>query len=512
MCGIVGVFGAEDSKVLERMLDVTVHRGEDSTRYKFWDGKCGLGINRLSIMDLDHGEQPLHNEDRTVHVVCNGEIYNQSALADDLSAEHTLATKSDVEVISHLYEDHGDDCVKLLDGMFSFVVYDSTRRTFLAARDPIGIKPFYYAHEGRRWFFASEAKALLESGVDPAWVRVLPPGFRLTPNRGPEQYFYLSTHKSMPNPSMVRTLLDHAVQKRLMADVEVGTFLSGGLDSSLVTAIAAQHVRGIHAFTVGMEGSPDVEAAKVVAAHLGVRHHLRTFNVEEMIELLPDAIWHVESYNPSMVTGAVVTLMAAKIAKEEGIKVVLCGEGSDEVFAGYLALRHLPFPELHDATWTLMDNLHKTELQRLDRMSMAVSLEARVPFLDRDLVEYGINLPASAKIREVDGRRVEKWILREAFDGVLPSEILWREKEPFDQGSGGRALIEYANEAVSDEDLLRAQKKWPDANIASKEMLFYYNIWREHFGEMGGNRRFELFGDYPVMMDRIVERTASSGS
>lgn len=512
MCGIVGMFRVEQPDVLESMLDSTAHRGEDSTRFKFWDGRCGLGINRLSIMDLARGDQPLRNEQGDIHVVCNGEIYNQRAVASDLLGQHEFTTQSDIEVIPHLYEDHGEDCVNFLDGMFAFALYDARRRTFLAARDPLGIKPFYYARDGQRWFFASEAKALLQSGVDPAWIRTLPPGFRLTPERGPEQYFFLSSHKSVPNPALVRELVEHAVVKRLMADVEVGTFLSGGIDSSLVTAIAARHVPGLQAVTVGMEGSPDVEAARLLAAHLGIRHHVRTFTVDEMLSLLPEAIWHVESYNPSMVTGSVVTLMAARLAKELGLKVVLCGEGADEIFAGYLVLRDLKFTELHDATWTLLDNLHKTELQRLDRMSMAVSLEARVPFLDRDLVEYAINLPARAKIRENGERRVEKWILREAFDGVIPDEILWREKEPFDQGSGGRAIIDHVERQVTDDELEQAQQRWPEAHILSKEMLYYHRIWREHFGDMGGRRCFDLFGDYPGMMDRIQSRTASSGS
>jgi len=512
MCGIVGMFGGENPDTVKRMLDATIHRGEDSTRYEFWDGRCGLGINRLSIMDLERGEQPLHDEKNEIHVVCNGEIYNHAAIVGDLRNRHTFRTRSDVEVIAHLYEDHGADCVDLLDGMFAFIVYDEKRKTFLAARDPLGIKPFYYARDGHRWYFASEAKGILEAGVDPAWIRMLPPGFRLTPERGPEQYFYLATHKSMPNPGMVRQLLEHAVEKRMMADVEVGTFLSGGIDSSLVTAITARLNPNVQAFTVGVEGAPDVEAARVVAQHLGIRHHVRPFEVDELVDLLHETIWHVESYNPSMVTGSVVTLMAAKLAKDKGIKVVLCGEGSDEIFGGYLALRELECQDLHEASWQLMENLHKTELQRLDRMSMAVSLEARVPFLDRDLVEYALNLPAAVKIKDNGDRKVEKWILREAFDGLIPDEILWREKLPFDQGSGARALIAYAEEQVSDEELSEAQKKWPDANIVSKEMLFYYNIWRQHFGDMGGRRRFDLFGDYPGMMDRIENRTATSGS
>jgi asparagine synthase (glutamine-hydrolysing) len=261
-----------------------------------------------------------------------------------------------------------------------------------------------------------------------------------------------------------------------------------------------------------MEGSPDVEAAFKVARDLDVRHHVRTFTSDDLFDLLPEAIWHVESYNPSMVTGAVVTLMAAKLAKEVGLKVVLCGEGSDELFAGYNVLRDLRRSKLHDATWTLLDNLHKTELQRLDRMSMAVSLEARVPFLDRDLVEYAINLPAAAKIHRENGVVTEKWILRQAFDGELPDEILWREKEPFDQGSGARTIINMVDDMISDGELDDARQRYPEAQLASKEMLYYYRIWQDHFGDMGGPRQFDLFGDYPGMMHKIVQRTDSSGS
>ena len=255
-----------------------------------------------------------------------------------------------------------------------------------------------------------------------------------------------------------------------------------------------------------------MEAARRVAEFLGVKHSVRTFTVEEMIDAIPEAIWHVESFNPSMVTGAVVTLMAARHAKESGLKVVLCGEGSDEIFAGYRAVRDMSWPELHDASWELINNLHNTECKRLDRMSMAVSLEARVPFLDRNVVEYGLNLPCEAKIRTVGGKKIEKYILREAFEGLLPEEILWREKMPFDQGSGGRHIIERVNALVSDAELRDAQQRFPEANLASKEMLYYFRIWREQFGDLGGARVFDMFGDYPVMMKTIASRTAQSGS
>ena len=510
MCGIVGMFNANDEHALNAMLESTVHRGEDSTRYEFHDERCGIGINRLSIVDLERGEQPLRNESGDVRVVCNGEIYNHEAIAADLS-EHELLTRSDAEVISHLYEDHGEDCVNLLDGMFAFVLYDRKKQTFLAARDPIGIKPFYYARDGRRWYFASEAKALIAGGAEPQTVRMLPPGFRLT-ERGPEQYYYLATQRSVPDPHIVRALLDHAVKKRLMADVEVGTFLSGGLDSSIITALAAQHNPRVRAFTVGMEGSPDVVAAKRVAEHLGVKHYVQPFTIDEMLEALPEVIWHVESYNPSMVTGAVVTLLAARHAKSAGLKVVLCGKGSDEIFAGYKAVRHMSWPQMVEASWTLINNLHNTECKRLDRMSMAVSLEARVPFLDRSLVEYALNLPGEVKVKEEGGRRIEKYILRQAFDDLLPRDIVWREKMPFDQGSGARHIIQHVDAQISDKELNDAQQEWPEAALASKEMLFYYRIWREKFGDLGGQRVFDMFGNYPVMMDGIKKRTAESGS
>jgi asparagine synthase (glutamine-hydrolysing) len=514
MCGIVGMFGSAEETTLERMLEVTAHRGEDSTRYKFFDGLCALGINRLSIVDLDKGEQPLRNAAGDVHVVCNGEIYNSPALAPDLRDRHELLTRSDAEVVAPLYVDYGKDCVSFLDGMFGLAVYDQKKRTFMTARDPIGIKPLYYAQEeDERWYFASEAKALLQTGLDAELVRSLPPGHRLTPEDGVEQYYWPPAHRSIANPDLLRELLDHAVRKRLMADVEVGTFLSGGIDSSVVTALAHKHVPGLQAFTVGMEGSPDLEAARLVAKHVGLdNHHIRTFTTDEMLSLIPEAIWHVESYNPSMVSGAVVTLMAARLAKEVGVKVVLCGEGADEILGGYLALRHMGPSQLEQASRTLMDNLHKTELQRLDRMSMAVSLEARVPFLDRGVVEYAMNLPFSAKIKEQDGKRIEKYILRQAVDDLLPKEIVWREKMPFDQGSGGRSIIAVIEEQVSDAEYERERREHPEANLLSKEMLYYYRIWREHFGDMGGRRRFELFGDYPVMMGAIKNRTAKSGS
>jgi asparagine synthase (glutamine-hydrolysing) len=291
----------------------------------------------------------------------------------------------------------------------------------------------------------------------------------------------------------------------------VGTFLSGGIDSSIVTALATKEKPDIKAFTVGMEGMPDMEMAKKVTEYLGIEHIVKTFTVDDMLELLPEAIYHIESYNPSMVTGAIVTLMASRMAAEHGVKVVLCGEGADELLGGYSALRSYSFLELREKLNTLLENLHKTELRRLDRMSMAATLEARVPFMDRDFVEYAFNLPSDEKIKEIDGKRIEKWHLRKAFEGYLPDELIWREKMPFDQGSGGRLLIPIIEKKIDDETYERKRQEYAPWNIQSKEMLYYFEIWREHFGDLlEPGKTFDMFGDYPVLMDQIANRSETA--
>jgi len=226
-----------------------------------------------------------------------------------------------------------------------------------------------------------------------------------------------------------------------------------------------------------------------------------------MLALLPEAIYYIESYNPSMVTGAIVTYMCSKLAAEDGAKVVLCGEGADELFGGYSAVRSLTFLELRRKLADLLRNLHKTELKRLDRLSMATTLEARVPFLDRQFVEYAFNLPSEDKIKNIDGKRIEKWHLRKAFEGYLPDELIWREKCPFDQGSGGRSLIPVIEDTIDDQTYARKCEEYAPWNIQSKEMLYYFEIWKSHFGELlEPGHTFEMFGDYPVLMDQIADR------
>jgi asparagine synthase (glutamine-hydrolysing) len=505
VCGIVGLLGGNESDGVGRMLDLIAHRGRDSRRYQHFDKFGGFGINRLSIIDVDRGDQPIFNEDGSIAVVCNGEIYNHEAIRNDLCADHDFKTKSDVEVILHLYEEYGDDGIKFLDGMFAFILYDLRRGRALLGRDPLGIKPLWFRSDDQATYIASEVKALV--GLGEGSIEDVPPGHVWTSEEGLSKYYEPKLSTSQPDLDLCRSLLTYAVRKRMMSDVEVGTFLSGGLDSSIVTALAAQEKPDIKAFTVGMEGAPDVAMARKVAETLGIEHIVETFTVDDMLEKLEDAIYYIESYNPSMVTGAVVTLMCSELAARHGVKVVLCGEGADEIFGGYSAVRSLSFMDLRRKLEILLDNLHKTELRRLDRMSMAATLEARVPFLDRSFVEYAFNLPSTEKIREADGRRVEKWHLRKAFDGLLPRELIWREKCPFDQGSGGRFMIPIVEDSISDAEYEAKCSEYAPWNIRSKEMLYYFEIWRKFFGDLlEPGRTFDMFGDYPVLMDRISQR------
>jgi asparagine synthase (glutamine-hydrolysing) len=505
MCGIIGIIGEFDPEIAEKMLRSIAHRGRDSRQWRSFDKFGGIGINRLSIVDLDRGDQPLFNEDGGLAVVCNGEIYNHEAIRLDLGPEHVFGSRSDAEVILHLYEEYGDDAIKFLDGMFAFILFDLRKGRVLIGRDPIGIKPLWYRQDGETIYVASEVKSLVELGDE--GIRELPPGCVWTREEGVKRYWEPSLHTSRPDYDMCRALLTYAVRKRMMSDVEVGTFLSGGLDSSIITAIAARENPKVRAFTVGMEGSPDVAMARKVAEHLGIEHIVRTFTVNDMLGLLPDAIYHIESYNPSMVTGAVVTLMCSQLAVEHGVKVALCGEGADELLGGYSAVRSFDFLNLRRKLETLLTNLHLTELKRLDRMSMAATLEARVPFLDREFVEYAFNLPSGEKIRETDDRRIEKWHLRKAFEGYLPDELIWREKCPFDQGSGGRSMIPEIEDRIDDDLYERKRREYAPWNIQSKEMLQYFEIWRTHFGDLlEPGKTFEMFGDYPVLMDQIAKR------
>lgn len=515
MCGIIGYYG-ENKINIDKFIENTKHRGKDSTKYIKKD-KAILGINRLAIVDLKYGNQPLFNHNKSICIVGNGFIYNYESIMSDLKNIGILfSTNNDFQVIPYLYELYGEECVKYLDGMFAFCLYDSINKKYMVCRDHIGKKPLYYLKNDNEYFFASESKAFLEVSKNLEYIYELGPGSRIIINKNMEmqidKYYNIPLMKQVVNKNHVRSLLENAVKKRLRADVEVGTFLSGGIDSSIVTAIASKYNPNIKAITVGLKDSPDLINAKLVAKKLGIEHIIVDFTTEQLIELIPKIIWHLESYNPSAINCALVNYLAAKKAKESGITVILCGEGADEIFGGYLVLRNMDTKTFIDSSWTMIKNIHMTECKRLDRSTMAVTLEARCPFLDRNLVEYAINLPHSCKIKNINGKKIEKYILRESCNDLLPEQVLWREKEPFDQGSGGRGIIETINNLISDKEVTDLKIKYPEAKIEGKEMGYYYKIFRDYFGNIGGKRQFDLYGNYPIMQNNICKRTSTSGS
>lgn len=487
MCGIAGIIGEGwvDVEIMNQMLAAMGGRGPDACGMTVTEEGI-LGHNRLAIVDLTSGRQPMLNEDRRLFLVANGEIYNHSHLRWRLRRGHAFTTHSDSEAILHLYEEEGPDCVHSLDGMFAFAI-KAPDHVFLA-RDPLGIKPLYYGFDqNSRLCFASEIKSLLQATED---VRELPPGSWYHSRLGLHRYYRLpEPEKELFDAEgaalMIRQTLERSVQKRLMADVPVGVFLSGGLDSSLISAIARRFTAGkLHSFAVGVEGSADLQAAGLMARHLGTEHHELAYRPEDVVDLLPQVIYHLESFDPALVRSAVPTFMVSRMAAQH-VKVVLSGEGADELFAGYQYLRAIAVRGgLDEELRRIISSLHNTNLQRLDRMTMAHSLEGRVPFLDVEMVRLALGVSPDLKMSGDD--LTEKWILRLVADHYLPAEIAWRKKEKFAVGTGTAEVLEGHAGQVVDSEEFAANREIPGGHvIRSKEEYLYWTHFRSHFGQEG---------------------------
>lgn len=489
MCGIAGCIGNKDEQTIHRMLDDLAHRGPNDRGTLVRD-RLVLGHTRLSIVDVAGGHQPMTAENGRQAIICNGEIYNFRALKKGLESEYAFTSQSDTEVVLHLYRKMGPACVKELDGMFAFALTDGD--DFLIARDPIGIKPLYYGTRGDVFYFASELGAMTIAGVDE--VHEFPAGHYYTPKEGFVQYYRvpkINDHLLTDieeTQTLIRDTFIRSVKKRLLADPEVpvGSFCSGGLDSSLVAAIAADDIPNLHTFVVGMKDaqgqlSDDVKAARIAAKHIGSTHHELLFTENDYYDALPEVIRKLESYDPSLVRCAVPCYFTCKLAAEY-VTVVLTGEGADELFTGYHYMKHFPEDKLNLEARRCIGNLHNINLQRADRMGMYFSLELRVPFLDVEMVDLSMKIPHHLKIREHNGAKIEKWILRKAFEGTgyLPDEILWRYKVQYTQGAGCESLGEtLAEKEVSQEEYERIKAENPLATINSREAAFYYKIFRE---------------------------------
>ncbi len=489
MCGIAGCIGVRDTETINRMLDALPHRGPND-RGIHTHGNFVFGHTRLSIVDVAHGHQPILANEKSAGIICNGEIYNFRKLRTRLSPQHRFLTKSDTEVILHLYQEKGPECVKELDGMFAFAIFDGD--DFMMARDPIGIKPLYYGYYKDNLYFSSELGAMTQAGVDE--VHEFPAGCYYTPAEGFVQYYQVPEIEDHlltdieETSDLIRETFIKAVKKRLLADPEVpvGSFCSGGLDSSLVAAIAAENIPHLHTFVVGMEDengdvSDDIKAARIAAKHIGSTHHELLFTEEEYYEALPIVINKLESYDPSLVRCAVPCYFTCKLAADY-VTVVLTGEGADELFTGYHYMKHFPFDKLNMEGRRCIGNLHNINLQRADRMGMFFSLELRVPFLDEAMVDLSMKIPPELKIREHKGAKIEKWILRKAFEDTnyLPDDVLWRYKVQYTQGAGCESLGEaMAEKEMSEEEYERIKAENPKATINSREAAYYFKIFRQ---------------------------------
>ena len=469
--------GEVDASLLRKMLESMRHRGPDDLGI-YADDRVAIGQTRLSIIDVAGGHQPILDEEGTRCIVANGEIYNYRRLAKGL-ADHTFRTHSDSEIPLHLYEEIGPEAASRLDGMFAIAIWDGG--TLYLARDPVGIKPLYYAIEDGTLYFASEIKGILPAS---RMVREFPNGHWYRKDRGFVPYTQWSTEIRQDWAEdraldQLRQILTAAVEKRLMSEVPLGTFCSGGLDSTLVTAIAARAIEGMHTFCTGMAGAPDLENSLKAAEVMGTEHHVREFTENEVIRALPNVAWHLESFDAALFRSAVPTYFVSELARKY-VKVVLTGEGADELYAGYQYLKGYPDEaSLHGELVRITQALHHVNLQRTDRMTMAHSLEGRVPYLDWDHVGFALSLPTRLKVHGSDRR--EKWILRAAFRDILPDGLLWRGKQKFAEGTGSTDLIQReAEREISDRQFEREAGRVP-IPVRTKEELYCYRLFADRF-------------------------------
>lgn len=506
MCGIVGAFEIKQSlsEIRPQVLEMSKrirHRGPD------WSGiysseKAVLAHERLAIVDPKSGSQPLYSPDGQVVLAVNGEIYNHQELRNSLP-NYQFSTQSDSEVVLALYLEKGPAFVEELNGIFGFALYDAREDTFLIARDHMGIIPLYYGKdEWGQLFVASELKSLEGYCTE---IAQFPPGHYLYSKNGltPQRWYtrdweqYETVSDNETSIEDLRQGLEDAVKRQLMSDVPYGVLLSGGLDSSVIAAItkkfAARRVESndqeeawypqLHSFAVGLEGSPDLIAAKKAADHIGTIHHEVNFTIQEGLDAIRDVIYHLETYDVTTVRASTPMYLLARVIKSMGIKMVLSGEGSDELFGGYLYFHKAPnAQEFHEETVRKLKKLYLYDCLRANKSLAAWGVEGRVPFLDKEFMDVAMRInPKEKMIR--DGR-MEKWVVRKAFEDYLPESIAWRQKEQFSDGVGYSwidTLKEQAETKVTDTEFETAASRFPINTPKNKEEYLYRSIFEEHF-------------------------------
>ncbi|HEY3386259.1 MAG TPA: asparagine synthase B [Saprospiraceae bacterium] len=506
MCGIIGVFTTnQDAGPLRpRMLEMSKkirHRGPDWSGI-YSDDHVILTHERLAIVDPQSGGQPLYSKDKKLILAVNGEIYNHQELREGLQ-DYEFLTHSDCEVILALYRKKGINFLEDLNGIFAFILYDQERNTYLVARDHMGIIPLYIGwDESENFYAASELKAL--EGVCSRFQEFLPGHYLYSQEGQTLQKWYTRDWTDFENVKdnisdsvELKNALEAAVHRQLMSDVPYGVLLSGGLDSSIISAITKKFAEKriesgdtqqawyprLHSFAIGIVGSPDLAAARKVADHIGSVHHEINFTIQEGLDAIRDVIYHLETYDVTTIRAATPMYLLARVIKSMGIKMVLSGEGADEIFGGYLYFHKAPHPQgFHEETVRKLSKLHLYDCLRANKALAAWGIEGRVPFLDKEFMDVAMRL--NPKDKMAGNGKIEKWILRKTFEDYLPESIVWRQKEQFSDGVGYSwidNLKMVANQTVSDEQMENAAQRFQIHPPLSKEEYRYRTIFAEHF-------------------------------
>lgn len=506
MCGIVCAFDVKEStealrpQLLEMSKKVR-HRGPDWSGI-YADEKAILAHERLAIVDPASGKQPLFSEDRKLVLAANGEIYNHRELRKQFEGTYTFSTQSDCEVILALYKQKGVDFLDELNGIFGFAIYDAETNEYFVARDHMGIIPLYIGWDKKGTFYvASELKAL--EGICTK-IELFPPGHYLHSKDGEFRKWYTrewmdydAVKENATSIAEIRKALEAAVHRQLMSDVPYGVLLSGGLDSSVTSAIAKKFSQKriesddtieawwpqLHSFSVGLEGSPDLAAAQKVADHIGTVHHEIKFTIQEGLDAIRDVIYNLETYDITTIRASTPMYLMARVIKSMGIKMVLSGEGADELFGGYLYFHKAPNArEFHEETVRKLNKLHMYDCLRANKSLAAWGIEGRVPFLDKEFMDVAMRINPQDKM--INGERMEKWVVRKAFEDMLPPSVAWRQKEQFSDGVGYSwidTLKVMVNEEVSNDQLASAKFRFPIQTPTSKEEYYYRSIFEGHF-------------------------------
>lgn len=506
MCGIVCAFEIKESKeklrpLLLEMSKKVRHRGPDWSGI-YADSFAVLAHERLAIVDPASGKQPLFSEDGSLVLAANGEIYNHRELRKPFEGKYQFSTQSDCEVILALYQEKGPDFIDELNGIFGFALYDSSKNEYFIARDHMGIIPLYIGWDKNGTFYvASELKAL--EGVCNK-IEVFPPGHYLHSAEGELKRWYTrdwmeynAVKENETSIGEIREALEAAVHRQLMSDVPYGVLLSGGLDSSVTSAIAKKYSQmrietddtseawwpQLHSFSVGLDGSPDLAAAQKVADHIGTIHHEIKFTIQEGLDAIKDVIYNLETYDITTVRASTPMYLMARVIKSMGIKMVLSGEGADELFGGYLYFHKAPSPkDFHEETVRKLKKLHQYDCLRANKSLAAWGIEGRVPFLDKEFIDVAMRI--NPKDKMINGERMEKWVVRKAFESYLPASVAWRQKEQFSDGVGYNwidTLKELVDEEISDEQLANAKFRFPIQTPTTKEEYYYRSIFEGHF-------------------------------